>query len=199
MRPFLAPEEYTYLKENEVMPMQDFSKIIENELRRESSNILLDNVYAVESTFTYINTAFKVIGGRKWKKELCGCDEEIGFVPCEYCAMFKALTSAERLISENVDVISKSKAVLEDIRINRTEDYSNDVLSFHIDAVFNIKGTKHHFGKNFCIYKNEIRDNNYNWVKYIVRECVDEFKRYGFNIQSREYNEYRTSYVNTLL
>jgi len=46
-----------------------------------------------------IDLAILANGGEYHQKVHCQCDPEVGFVPCEYCAVFNGLNSAKDLIS----------------------------------------------------------------------------------------------------
>jgi hypothetical protein len=47
-----------------------------------------------------LEMAFRAIGGREFRQERCECDYEVGFVPCEYCAIHKGLTVGSECFSE---------------------------------------------------------------------------------------------------
>lgn len=47
-----------------------------------------------------IDLAIKANGGDKWRKEMCQCDPDVGFQPCEYCATYNALIATKTFLIE---------------------------------------------------------------------------------------------------
>jgi len=52
-----------------------------------------------ERTKEIIKLAILANGGDTHKKDWCKCDPEVGYSPCEYCAIFNGLNEARTLLS----------------------------------------------------------------------------------------------------
>ena len=46
-----------------------------------------------------IDLAILANGGENWRVDWCRCDPDVGFSPCEYCAVYTALKETKEFIS----------------------------------------------------------------------------------------------------
>lgn len=56
----------------------------------------MDEIREIEKI---LDLAILANGGEKHRKEWCQCDSSVGYVPCEYCAIFNGLTQAKSYFS----------------------------------------------------------------------------------------------------
>ncbi len=156
-----------------------FRRLLENVLRRELVNKYSYIDYSLIKKAIYsINIAFSVIGGRKWKKELCTCNEDVGLSPCEYCAIYEALKTSALLIEQNDKKSLGIDVYVEDIKVTEDLDSSPNDMELIVSWKI-IKNQKiHQMQRVFCILHDDLVKAPENWMFYITEQIKQENKYY---------------------
>jgi hypothetical protein len=64
---------------------------------RNGENIMKSDIY--EQIRSDLELAILANGGFEFREDWCRCDPEVGYYPCEYCAIFRALTHFQKLLN----------------------------------------------------------------------------------------------------
>lgn len=56
----------------------------------------------IENIKEKIDLAFRANGGEEFRQDLCGCDPDVGFVPCEYCAIRDGLLIGKKALEASI-------------------------------------------------------------------------------------------------
>lgn len=91
----------------------------------------------IESAINKIDLAFRANGGEEFRPDRCSCEPEVGFVPCEYCAIRDGLLVGKKALES---VIAYREAILNCIgyannRESECGDRARNAFQFLYDTI----------------------------------------------------------------